>query len=290
MNNNELTAIIKLLDDPDKTVFKIIENKLMGEGCSVVPKLEQEWMNPERNELFRTRVEDIIHKIQKDDLISNLSNWKDDDNNLLKGAWIVSKYGFPDISFNALSDVFESISYTSYFSLDKNYSPLEQIKILNYLIFNKLKFNPCSNRDFLNPNNSFISHTFEHREGNIVSLAIVYILFANRWNIPIYGINLPKNFIVAYVSQINNKVLFYINPFNRGAILNEKEIDFFLKQQNINSQSQFYNPCSNSITIQRLLYSLKNSYIHNKMANKVEDINSMLKVFKKGLSEKIEWE
>lgn len=39
MTKTELTAAIKLLDDPDKEVYKIVEQKILDEGPQIIPDL-----------------------------------------------------------------------------------------------------------------------------------------------------------------------------------------------------------------------------------------------------------
>ena len=59
-------------------------------------------------------------------------------------------------------------------------------------------------------------------------------IVAQNLNIPIYGVNLPNHFILAYMDEFGvrkflpeeNKhgVLFYINPFSKGTVFDEIEI------------------------------------------------------------------
>jgi regulator of sirC expression with transglutaminase-like and TPR domain len=88
---------------------------------------------------------------------------------------------------------------------------------------------------------------------------------AQRLNIPVKGVNLYNNFILAYVDPIAAKiaypnkqddVLFYINPFNRGSVFDYKEIDKYLEQQKIEKHKSNYLPISNIQTIQTLILEL----------------------------------
>ena len=289
MNSGELDAIIRLLDDPDPTVYNILEQKLVSEGTGVLGSLCSVLdHNPGR--LLKTRIGNITHQIRKNDIAQSLSQWKDNDDDLLKGAWIVSKYEYPDRGYASLLDDFNTLAGRLEVIDTQNFSPLEQIKIVNHIFFKQLKFSSSAPPDFFLPDNSFITYTLDRRTGNTITMAVVYMLFAQHCRIPLYGVNLPKNFILAYVSPEDNHPLFYINPFNQGAVLNEDEIVFFLKQQNISPQSQFFNKCPNTVIIQRLLHNLKSSYERLKWTHCVREIDGFLKIFKNGLSAKIEWE
>jgi hypothetical protein len=106
---------------------------------------------------------------------------------------------------------------------------------------------------------------------------------------PVYGVDLPKNFILAYRDEVsslqatgdnvNEEILFYINPFNKGMVFGRKEIDMFIKQQKMNQEKSFYVPCSNTRIISRLLKSLANSYEKMGYVQKLKDIQELMDVF-----------
>jgi regulator of sirC expression with transglutaminase-like and TPR domain len=129
----------------------------------------------------------------------------------------------------------------------------------------------------------------ETKKGNPVSLSIIYSVIAQRLNMPVYGVDLPKNFILAYRDEVsslqatgdnvNEEILFYINPFNKGMVFGRKEIDMFIKQQKMNQEKSFYVPCSNTRIISRLLKSLANSYEKMGYVQKLKDIQELMDVF-----------
>jgi regulator of sirC expression with transglutaminase-like and TPR domain len=133
----------------------------------------------------------------------------------------------------------------------------------------------------------------ESKKGNPVTLAILYLAIAVKLGIPLYGVNLPKNFILAYMEELypskiagsadDRIVSFYINPYNNGAVLTKREIDYFLKQQKIQPLDSFYYPCDNLTIIQRLILNLVFSYERLEDYAKVEELKKFLNVFDKPL-------
>ena len=102
--------------------------------------------------------------------------------------------------------------------------------------------------------------------------------------------SLPRNFLLAYEDRYKapegnekktNSVLFYINPFNQGAVLGKKEIESFLAQNNITPKDEYFVPCSNRTAISQLVGSLMLSYQKLSQTTKVDD----LKIFLDLLSE-----
>jgi len=86
---------------------------------------------------------------------------------------------------------------------------------------------------------------------------------------PVYGVNLPKNFILVHLDSELSKdtcephkcpALFYINPINKGAIIGKREIEIFLKQQKISFLDNYFAPCSNRDIVRKMLDNLRFSY------------------------------
>ena len=96
--------------------------------------------------------------------------------------------------------------------------------------------------------------------------------------------NLPEHFILAYRDEYTLRVtpddeepiLFYINPFSKGAVFSRREIDTFLKQLKLEPNRIFYESCSNVEIIQRQLRNLITAYEKLGYPNKVDDLKELL--------------
>ena len=162
-------------------------------------------------------------------------------------------------------------------------SAIEKIKLINHVFYGTYGFsgNTTNHQD---PNNSYLSHVLDTKRGNQISLAVIYSIIAQKLDIPVYGVNLPQHFILAYVdsSQDNdfqNGILFYINAFNKGFIFGRRDVDSFLKQLNITPDKQFYEPCTNDEIIQRVLRNLISSYDKQSAPHKVSELEELLEIF-----------
>src|SRR5690606_14523153 len=117
------------------------------------------------------------------------------------------------------------------------------------------------------------------------SLAVIYSIIAQKLDIPIYGVNLPQHFILAYVDESMDKdfdshILFYINAFNKGFIFGRHDVDAFLRQLNLSPDRRFYEPCSNSAIIQRIIRNLISAYDNAGVEDKVKELEELLEIFK----------
>jgi len=288
MNKQELQAIITLLEDPDVEIFDAIYRSLMEKGVDVVPDLEKAW-ETSGNASIQDKIENIIQKIQLNFVHKLMSNWINDGaTDLLDGAYIVAKYQYPDLGLYEIQNPIERIKHDVWLEINENLTALEKVRVLNRIIYDHHKFT-ANTTNYYSPQNSYINQVILSKKGNPISLGILYAAIAQKLGLPIFGVNLPKNFVLAYKDEFNEiinpeskseNILFYINPFNKGAVLGRKEIDFFLKQQNITPDEMFYQPCSNVEIIQRLLLNLIYSYEKLGYEPKIKELQALLKISK----------
>lgn len=284
---SEILAKIKLLDDPDENIYLSIRESIINDGIEVIPTLEEVWsMNI--NPIIQERLEEIIKTIQFNELKKELNEWKlTGSKDIAFGAYLVAKYLYADLSWSSLEKIIDQIKKGVWIELNQNLTALEKIRLLNHVFYEVFGFSPNTSQPN-SPQNYFINNVLETKKGNAISLAIIYISIAQRLNLPVFGVDLPKNFIACYVDQftafeafgdtINNNVLFYINPHNRGGVFGRKEIDIFLKQAKIEPTSEYYSPTSNLKVIQRLVSNLMITYEQMGFFEKANELNTLLNV------------
>lgn len=285
MNKKDIQALIHLLDDPDIEVSDVVTGNLRKLGTDIIPELETAWeRSPDH--YYQEKIENIIHDIQFRNIKQNLLTWKESGaSDLLEGACWVARQQYPDLQTPEVKQTIDNIAGDIWLELNSKLTALEKVRIINHIIFEVHKFSKNS-KNINSPRNSHINLVLESKKGNPVSLAIIYILVAQKLNIPIYGVNLPKIFILAYVDEHLKKrktsspdVLFYINPYTSGTVLGKKEINHYLAQQKLEPQRSYYTPCSNEVIIQRLLLNLSFSYEKSGLTKKLNDLRELLKIF-----------
>jgi len=282
--NTNFQALLVLLDDPDQSVFDTVKEEFYKQGIAIIPDLEQAWEST-FDEFARERIEEIIHDLQFRELKNDLQNWKSNNQeDLLQGAWLIARYQYPDLPYEDINTKIEQIKYDIWLELADNLTALERVKVINHIFFEIHKFSG-NVKNYFSPVNSFLNQVLEMKKGNPISLAIIYSTLAKRLEIPVYGVNLPKNFILAYMDeQLENHhlpieekdVLFYINPFNRGLVFGKREIDLYLDQQKLEQQVEFYKPCSNLAIIRRIVQNLTYSYEQLGFSDKVNDMKELM--------------
>lgn len=284
MKKNEITALISLLDDPDEGIFSEVKAKLLEIGNHVIPELEAAW-ETSFDTLVQNRIENIIHKIQFQNIKDHLQLWAQPQNqNLLEGALLVARYQYPDLDEQKIRKQMEQIKQDVWIELNQGLTALEKVRVINHIIFDVHGYSGNTS-NYHAPQNSYFNNVIESKKGNPLSLSILYCVIAQELNLPIYGVNLPEHFILSYVdtgeilpaltNDKADKVLFYINAFSKGSIFSNKEIDAFLKQLKLNPDSKYFEPCSNLAMIKRLLNNLIYSYQKLGYPDKIEELQQL---------------
>ncbi|GHE66333.1 transglutaminase-like domain-containing protein [Roseivirga thermotolerans] len=274
LNNSELKALVSLLDDDDVEVVQHVENRIMALGTYIIPYLEFEWENS-FNPVVQKRIEELVHNLQFELTKEKLYAWKVQGNHdLLEGMWLINTYQYPDLELEQLSKEVEQIYYDAWLEFKTDLHPVDQVKLLNSVMFNKLKFG-ANTKNFHSPGNSMLNVVLQTRKGNPISLCIIYMLVAQKLKMPIYGVNLPNLFVMTFKQ---GDVQFYINAFNRGLVFSKKEIDEYITNLRLPPNEKFYEPCTNLDIIARVLRNLMNA--HEKLGNndKVNEVQQMLSI------------
>lgn len=273
LNEKELKALVSLLEDEDIEVTRHVEDKIISIGNGVIPFLEKQWESC-FNPTVQRKIEEIIHVLQFEHLKFRLKEWVDNGGeDLLEGAWIVATYQYPDIELSFLRKEIEQLYYEVWLDFKNEMHPFDQIKVINNAIFEKLKFK-ANTKNFHAPGNSMINVVLETRRGNPISLCILYILIAQKLELPVYGVNLPNLFICTYKTKQRQ---FYINAFNKGLIFSRSDIENYIQQLHLNEQDIFFQPCSNEEIIKRTLRNLIVSFEKISDHQRSDEVKQLLK-------------
>ena len=285
MSLKEVIALITLLDDPDEVIYSQVKDRFVILGPPAIPHLETAWENS-FDAIMQKRIEIIIHTIQFEILQKALKKWAlEEQEDLLKGILILSRYQYPDLNETKIRKDLGQIKQDVWLELNDDLTAIEKVKVLNHILFEVHQFSG-NITNYHAPQNSFINNVLESKKGNPLMLSVLYMLICKELNIPIYGINLPQHFVLAYLNDyanlidVNNKtlsnnILFYINPFSKGLIFNQKDIDQFLKQLNLEAEAKYYIPCSNIEIVKRSLNNLIFSYEKLGYLEKVDELKGL---------------
>lgn len=281
-----ITSLIRLAEDPDPNVFHHVKNELVQMGNGVVPSLERSWSDYRTEGHHRDRIFEIIRQIRVNEIKTDLEKWRESTNrDLLKGSLIISQFQFPNVDHQKVDEELEKIKQKVWLEINEEHTAFEIVKIFNHVLFDICGFQSTEN-NFLSPQNSFINSVLESKRGNQLSLSMIYSIIAQKLEIPIYGIDLPNHFILGFMDQFQTlkmlgldhnerNVLFYINPFSKGRIFDQNEIENYLRSLNLPLQNNYFEPCTNTEILKRMIGNLSQAYNKVGEEQKVRELDEI---------------
>jgi len=278
METKEFKALVSLLDDEDDQIVSHVQEKILSLGTSIIPYLEQEWETNFNSQVQR-KIEDLIHTLQYELLKERLKQWyTSEDQDLLTGMWLVATYQYPDLELIKLRQDLEQIYYETWLEFKPDLYPFDQVKVINSVLFNKLKFG-ANTKNFHSPGNSMLNVVLESHKGNPITLCVIYMLVAQKLKLPISGVNLPNLFVLTYKDERHQ---FYINAFNKGLIFSKQDIENYINELHLAPQNSFFEACSNLEIIRRVLRNLIMSFDKMGEHDKAEEVKELLLIIADG--------
>jgi regulator of sirC expression with transglutaminase-like and TPR domain len=241
---SEIRALITLLDDEDAIVFENVSKKLLSYGKAVTPNLMNAIDNT-TDRILQEKLEAIIHSLNFCDLKIKLKEWQQNPKaTFFEGMLLLCNFKYNEIDEQAIAKKIKSIYQSVWLELNSYLSPVEQINILSSIIHNmyRLKQNDTG-KNYLN--DFFINNLLKNGVGNAYSLGAVYLQLTELFDIPLYPLDIPNQFLLGYFDTIvdfrnpheinNSRVLFYVDPSN-GMIYTDADIHQYLTTINIEQE------------------------------------------------------
>lgn len=268
VDKKEIETIISLLDDDDPQVFSLLKQQLLGFGNEVLPILD-EAIDNSISPVLIAHLQEIFTELNIENACSELKKWKDSPaHNLFQAMAIIARFRYPKLDLDQFNTHIGRIRQDLWLEVNDNLTALEKIRVMNRVFYDLHGFRGNS-ENIAAPENSYLNDVLSKKKGNPISLSILYSMLAQSVNIPVYGVNMPRQFMLAYIERIVSEpndtlkttdVLFYINPFNRGEIYSSNEVRLFLTQLRIKAEDDILLPCSHTVIIRRCLFNLINAY------------------------------
>lgn len=285
-----LQALISMVDEPDDSVYSSLKSKLLSYQKDALPTLKEAWMTA-TNLLVVSRLGELMDEINLRLVFNELEAFLlDGAKGLIKAMFLVNSIGDKNFDEKLCQSKIELLFKDAWLEMNENLTALEQIKVLNHIFFSIHKYNNSPEANEV-VNDFLIAALVNSKEGNATSMGMLYLAIAQYLKIPVYGVNLPGHLILAYVDDRfrlkdadgykREDVLFYINPFNKGAVFTESEIELYIKQLNITEKEYYFLPAKNEKIIERYLIELQKAYTREDNETMSNNIKQLLKLFER---------
>ena len=286
MNDNKIKSLIHLLEDEDEQAYRLIHSQILEIGPELMPYISDA-NDRSISQVFSDRLTGIYQELNLKNAITEFKEWRENNSrNLFQGLSILAKFQYPRLEMRKVTEIVNKIRQDLWLEVNDNLTALEKVRIINHLFFDVYNFKGDS-KDYYAPENSFINDVLMRKKGNPLNLSAIYSIIAQSVNIPIYGVSLPRNYMLVYVEKLYSQpmsrikkddILFFINPFNRGEIHSMNDILNYLRRIKVEPKEEFYLPCSNIVTLRRSINNLVNIYTKKGDSQKVDSYKSLLEV------------
>lgn len=274
MNDRELQALIRLLEDDDPGIKGHVEHQLLSLGEPIIPELEAAWEN-EKDERTQGRIADIIHLIQRQHTIDHLKTWREEGGaNLLRGWHLVTQYQFPELDFLTYKQAINRLVSKIWLELRAGMAIRDKFRVINRMLFDKERFRPLNSHQLFDPQHYYLNGVLDTHKGSPLSLGMLYLIVCQELEIPVYGILLPGYFVLHYEDE---KTEIFIDAYDKGSFFSRKDLKEFLKKKNIEKDQRYYQPSSSIHVIITLIQVLLYCHEQRKEPQKVREWELLLK-------------
>lgn len=289
--NREISALLRLIDDPDNEVFDTVATKLLNYGRDIIPRLEQLWETT-GDESVQERIELLIHRVHFNDLQHDFMEWnRSQKPEILRGAILLSKYQYPDLNVSAVLTQFDLMRRNIWLELNNYLTALEQVNVFNSILYNfyKLQGHELTTRE---PKYFFINQVLESKQGNAYTIGVLYLALCEMLDIPIFAVDVPRQFILAYMDTLHSffkpeaeiqQIQFYIDPIN-GMAYTQKDVDVYLRKINANDRDDYFKPLDSRKVIHKMMEELSLCYYYRREEDKAEEIKQLMRIITPGMT------
>ena len=271
----EIESLMFLLEDPDPFVQEQVQLRFMELGDRAVPLLDQIRVQTKDKE-EKKRAKDVLHKLTfstlKGDFAELLLEGIGNRAQLERAVITLARFGHPTLRESEYVKTLDHFADMIRPSLRYKRSEREKMRILMKFIFEDLNFRG-DNKDYHNPANGFIDQVIERRKGLPISLSLVAMFIARRLQLPVFGVNMPIHFMLAFVGEKEEQL---IDPYDQGAEVSYDQCYFFLKKNNVTPKPEHFKMASDIDILARCIRNLMHSYERNEEHDRVQELKSLL--------------
>ena len=142
-------------------------------------------------------------------------NQPDEQIDIAKASLLYAQAEYPSLDIQKHLQFLDTIATEVQSQLSGETYPLKVIKAINFELFDWLGFQG-NEKNYYNPDNSFLNKVIENRVGIPISLSVIYLAIAQRLDFSMVGIGMPGHFLIR--PDFEDAGIF-VDSFNRGEVL-----------------------------------------------------------------------
>ena len=218
----------------------------------------------------------LIHRLHLQQLQTDLTDWQrhcPDD--LLSGILLVSRYQYPDLNLNPIRMELEKVKRSIWLELNSYLTPLEQVNVLNSILFNYFKFKG-GEVNYTRPDDFLLHQLLESKQGNAITTGILILILTDMLGLSLRALQIPRQFILAWMNPAgeDHPIQFYVDSAN-GQIYSQQDVDTYFKRVNATAIPSYFEPMRNERILQLLLEEYSKCFADENNSYKGTDLRNL---------------
>jgi regulator of sirC expression with transglutaminase-like and TPR domain len=275
-SENEVAALLTFLTDTSEQTVALAKDHLK-QILRQNPAYRNLLENPS-NPALAPQAKVFLEETRLDELKESFRDLasQGSDLDLERGTILLAQSAYPSLHALTVSRGIDRLAEGVEKELDaQEASSSREVMILRRYLFDQLGFTG-NERNYYDPDNSYIHRVLERKTGIPISLSCVYLLVAKRLDLQAYGVGLPGHFIVGHKTPPG---IIYIDSFNRGRILTRNDCIEIVQQRGMGFQESFLAPTSSHQILTRMFANLVNVYTEQRQAERAQWLTQVLALF-----------
>lgn len=250
-----LQTLRGLLDDPSPAVRGALLREFRDIGETAVSFLRQVANGTDRT--LSPHALEFLRELNVSDPVAEfLSFIRSQHYELESGVLLLSRAAHPELDVVWVCKELDRMATRCRELIVEPCGMREKCRVINRVLFHENGL-AGDMEHYTDPKNSFIDQVLERKRGIPISLSTIYLLIAERLNLPLEPVGLPGHFVVGCYSEERP---FFVDPFYQGSFRSTDEVFQMLRQNNVIPRSSDLAPASVREVLVRSCRNLVNHY------------------------------
>lgn len=219
LTESQRRALIELIDDPAPTVRQALLEQFARLGRTSVDFLQE--LARSSNRLLAARASAYLRELKFSDPVAEFRDFIHSLNYELEtGALLLSRTVNPELDIAGCCLLLDAMGARCRELIAGPATAREKCRVLNRVMFHEYGFRG-NTEHYADPLNSYLDRVLERRKGLPITLAIVYLLVADRAGVKLEPVGMPGQFMIGCYEE---DAPFFIDAFNQGLFLTAEEV------------------------------------------------------------------
>jgi regulator of sirC expression with transglutaminase-like and TPR domain len=251
-------ALLSLLSDDDASVRETVRAQIIAQGPACLGWIKRHALT--NDPVLRRQIAGILdhfERVSADEDFRSFCAASGDEFDIEHAALLLARTEYPLVQIDGYRAWLDDLAGQLFERIDYSAQPDEIIGVINQYLFKELGF-VGNEKDYYDPENSYLNRVLDRRTGNPINLSLVYLLLGRRLKLPLAGIGMPGHFVCRFQSTTAE---FYVDVFNRGRLLTKGDCVKFLLQSNNGYHQSHLAPVTPRRMLIRICMNLHHIYL-----------------------------